>query len=105
MAFCFDTVYAILPLAFQAADGASAASPSSYERPLILLEVNKDMECNVEKNLAQCPCTYEPCSKKGKCCECIRYHMRMNELPGCLFPPEAERTYDRSIAYFVRLHS
>jgi hypothetical protein len=29
----------------------------------------------------------------------------MNELPGCVFPPQAERTYDRSVAYFVRIHS
>jgi len=69
----------------------------------ILLEVN-DVECEIDQNLARCPCTYEPCSKKGKCCECIRYHWRMGELPGCLFPPEAERTYDRSIAHFVRIY-
>lgn len=62
------------------------------------------MECNVEGNLEHCTCTYEPCSRKGKCCECIRYHWRMGELPGCLFPPDAERTYDRSIAHFVRIH-
>jgi hypothetical protein len=24
-------------------------------------------------------------------------------LPGCFFPPEAERTYDRSFAHFARL--
>jgi hypothetical protein len=29
----------------------------------------------------------------------------MGELPGCFFPPEAERTYDRSIAHFIRLQS
>jgi hypothetical protein len=63
------------------------------------------MECEIEANLAQCTCTYEPCSRKGKCCECIRYHWRMGELPGCLFPPEAERTYDRSVAHFVRINS
>ena len=63
------------------------------------------LECRIEDNMAQCTCTYEPCSRKGKCCECIRYHLRMGELPGCVFPPEAERTYDRSIAYFVRINS
>jgi hypothetical protein len=26
-------------------------------------------------------------------------------LPGCVFPPEAERTYDRCMAYFVRIYS
>jgi len=29
----------------------------------------------------------------------------MGELPGCVFPPQAERTYDRSIAHFVRIYS
>lgn len=65
----------------------------------------KDMECRIEDNMAQCTCTYESCSRKGKCCECIRYHLRMDELPGCVFPPQAERTYDRSIAHFVRINS
>ena len=62
-------------------------------------------ECRQEENKAGCTCTYEPCSRKGLCCECIAYHRRFGEMPGCLFPPEAERTYDRSIAYFVRVHS
>ncbi|MBM4466085.1 MAG: hypothetical protein FJ014_11130 [Chloroflexi bacterium] len=58
-------------------------------------------ECTQETNLAKCTCTYEPCSRKGLCCECIMYHKKYGELPGCLFPPEVERTYDRSIARFV----
>ena len=58
-------------------------------------------ECHLEKNTAQCTCTYEPCGRKGKCCECISYHWRMNQLPGCFFSPEGERTYDRSIRRFV----
>ncbi len=60
------------------------------------------MECNKEKNLQDCTCTY-PCSKKGVCCECISYHLKMRELPGCCFPKEAEATYDRSFEYFARL--
>ena len=63
------------------------------------------LECKQDANLARCTCTYEPCSRKGLCCDCIAYHRRHDELPGCLFPPEAERTYDRSIAHFVSLHS
>lgn len=59
--------------------------------------------CKRDEILKDCGCTYEPCSKKGKCCECIKYHRKMNELPGCLFPPEAERTYDRSIKYFCEV--
>jgi hypothetical protein len=49
-----------------------------------------------------CTCTYEPCPRKGKCCECIAYHRRNGELPGCLFSRDAERTYDRSVRKFVQ---
>jgi len=62
-------------------------------------------ECNVQANTAKCTCTYEPCNRKGICCECIRYHLGMGEFPGCLFPPEVERTYDRSISKFVEVYS
>jgi len=64
----------------------------------------KVMECKIEKNKSNCPCTYEPCSRKGKCCECIAYHKNMDELPGCLFPPEVEKTYDRSIEKFIETY-
>ncbi len=63
------------------------------------------MECKVDSNLRPCTCTYEPCPRKGKCCDCILYHRRAGELPGCLFPPEIERTYDRSIDRFVQVYS
>ncbi len=63
------------------------------------------MECQIEVNKSRCPCTYEPCSRKGKCCECIRYHWEHGELPGCLFPPEVERTYDRSLSKFISVYS
>jgi len=59
------------------------------------------MECNIEANKASCSCTYEPCVRKGKCCECISYHLKMDELPACVFPPQVEKSYDRSIAKFV----
>ena len=62
-------------------------------------------ECKKQVNLSRCNCSYEPCSRKGVCCECIAYHRRNNELPACYFPDEVEKTYDRSIARFVRLHS
>ena len=62
------------------------------------------MECKQEKNKASCTCTYEPCSRKGTCCECIAYHRTNGELPGCIFPSEVERTYDRSMARFVAWH-
>jgi len=63
------------------------------------------MDCvNKKKNTDFCPCTYPGCSKKGICCECIRYHLSRNELPGCLFPPEAEATNDRSNDHYISLY-
>jgi hypothetical protein len=61
------------------------------------------MECNLDANQAKCNCTYEPCSRKGKCCECIAYHLENKELPACVFPPEVERTYDRSFKRFAEV--
>ncbi|MDD5644841.1 MAG: DUF6485 family protein [bacterium] len=63
------------------------------------------MECkNRQKNLNYCNCSYEPCSRKGICCECIRYHLSMQELPACCFPDSAEKTYDRSFENFIRIY-
>jgi len=59
---------------------------------------------NIEENLKDCPCTYESCDRKGKCCECIKYHLVRNELPACCFPPEVEKTYDRSFGRFIEIH-
>ncbi|MFH1352801.1 MAG: DUF6485 family protein [bacterium] len=61
-------------------------------------------ECNVAENKKKCNCSYEPCSRKGLCCECIRYHWMMEELPACFFPDDVEKTYDRSIAKFIETH-
>lgn len=61
------------------------------------------MECNIEANKATCNCTYEPCPRKGKCCECIAYHLKYDELPACVFPPEVEKTYDRSFSRFMQV--
>jgi len=61
-------------------------------------------ECILDKNLARCTCTYEPCPRKGRCCECIAYHRASGELPGCLFTADVERTYDRSVERFIALH-
>ncbi len=60
------------------------------------------MECNVKANKSNCSCTYEPCARKGKCCECLEFHRQAGEIPGCLFSREAERTYDRSLEYFFK---
>ncbi|MCJ7652915.1 MAG: DUF6485 family protein [Actinobacteria bacterium] len=60
------------------------------------------MDCpDFEQNISICSCTYEPCSRKGRCCECIKYHVTMSQLPACAFSPEAEKTYDRSFEKFI----
>jgi len=74
-----------------------AASPKTHEE--------QTMECNQEQNLKACNCSYDPCPRKGNCCECISYHRRSRELPACCFPDSAERTYDRSYTHFARLVS
>ncbi len=43
----------------------------------------------------KCTCTY-PCSRRGKCCECLDYHLRSDEFPACFFSKAAEAKYDRS---------
>jgi hypothetical protein len=58
-----------------------------------------------ETNVARCNCTYEPCGRKGNCCECLRYHLRSQELPACCFSKDAEASYDRSFDHFARLVS
>ncbi|WP_449257675.1 DUF6485 family protein [Chlorobium limicola] len=59
------------------------------------------MECGIKKNPAGCSCTYEPCPRKGVCCECIAWHLKKDQLPACCFSSEAERTWDRSIRKFI----
>ncbi len=61
------------------------------------------MECNKARNSDVCTCSYEPCSRKGSCCDCVSYHLRLKQLPGCFFPPDAERSYDRSFRHFAQL--
>lgn len=60
------------------------------------------MECKKQNNEKSCTCTYDACSRRGLCCECVAYHLKNRQLPGCCFPPEAERTYDRSFEAFAR---
>ena len=59
------------------------------------------MECKKNENITNCKCTYDGCPRKGFCCECIKYHLSKNQLPGCAFSKEAEKTYDRSFEKFI----
>ena len=62
------------------------------------------MECNQKKIEKECACTYSTCSRKGKCCECVSFHRKMGEFPGCFFTPEGERLYDRSWEALKKYH-
>lgn len=59
------------------------------------------MNCKKDENKIECTCTATTCSKRGVCCECVKYHRERNELPGCFFPSAAEKTWDRSISNFI----
>jgi len=61
------------------------------------------MKCKKESNLENCTCTYPGCSRKGICCECLQSHLAHRQLPGCCFPPDVEKTYDRSFEKFAEL--
>ena len=61
-------------------------------------------ECKVKKNEKSCGCTYTSCEKRGMCCDCLKSHLSKGQLPGCAFPPDVEKTYDRSIERFVETY-
>jgi len=60
------------------------------------------MECKKDRNVETCGCTYESCGRRGMCCGCLQYHLKSKQLPGCCFPPQVERTYDRSFEAFAK---
>lgn len=54
------------------------------------------MSCNPTGK--KCKCTYTPvCSRRGNCCQCVAFHSERGEATGCMFTPEGEKTYDRSL--------
>lgn len=61
----------------------------------------KDRCPRLKINSETCPCTYPNCPRHGLCCECIQYHRQRGELPACYFTSEEERTYNRSIEFYV----
>lgn len=64
------------------------------------------MHCaNQSTHTRRCNCTYDPCPRKGICCECMEYHRAKQQLPACYFDREAEATWDRSIRHFIQRQS
>lgn len=62
-------------------------------------------KCRSPQNLERCNCTWDPCPRKGVCCECLAYHWSNQELPACFFPAAVEKTYDRSLRRFLALYA
>ncbi|MHA2393154.1 MAG: DUF6485 family protein [Promethearchaeota archaeon] len=63
------------------------------------------VDCDQVMRKEACACTYD-CHRRGKCCECLEYHLSMDQLPGCAFAKiskEAEKSYNRDFEYFARL--
>ena len=60
---------------------------------------------SLKANQQRCTCTYTSCERRGKCCECLQYHLSKKQLPGCCFPADAEKTYDRSFRKFIEVWS
>jgi len=60
------------------------------------------MDCaHKEKKNQHCTCTYISCERHGMCCKCITYHRSKNQMVGCYFTPEAEKSWDRSMGRFL----
>lgn len=63
------------------------------------------IECKrFDANMDRCNCSYQGCSRKGNCCECLHYHLEMKQLPACCFPDDVEKTWDRSFKRFMKTH-
>jgi len=62
------------------------------------------MECQKEKNLKTCRCTYTACPNHGNCCACVRSHRDKGEIPGCFFTEAGEKTWDRSWRNLTKYH-
>ncbi len=63
------------------------------------------MECKQILNLNRCNCSYDPCTRKGICCDCVAHHLKSRQLPACFFPTDAEKTFNRSFEHFAKLVS
>ncbi len=63
------------------------------------------MNCKLEQNKKNCPCTYQGCPRKGLCCDCLKHHLGKKQLPACCFSSKTEKTYDRSFEKFIEENS
>lgn len=51
-----------------------------------------------------CRCTYnnKGCPRRGNCCQCVAHHRERGQATACMFTPEGEKMYDRSLANLMR---
>lgn len=57
---------------------------------------------NKNLNQSRCTCSYPGCANHAVCCECLHMHLAKKQLPGCCFPTEAEKRWDRSFSAFAK---
>ena len=60
------------------------------------------MANNCTHNQQNCPCTSN-CSYVGKCCECVAYHRKNDQLPACYFAQEGAKG-DMGLEAFYQLY-
>ncbi len=53
-------------------------------------------------NAKYCNCMHTSCSRHGLCCECLHFHRLRGELPACYFTEEEEKTFNRTIEFFIQ---
>ena len=64
-----------------------------------------DLERSTKKRILITDCSYAGCKTAGLCCEYLHYYRKNGQLPACYFTDDAEKTYDRSIAHFIKNNS
>ena len=67
-----------------------------------MVKGDTDMEC--KPTGAGCRCTYanKGCERRGNCCKCVAYHRERGQATACMFTPEGEMSYDRSLSNLMR---
>ena len=69
----------------------------------MVIAMRKNAHCpRAEVNASLCNCSVAGCTRHGLCCECLHFHRERGELPGCYFSEKEERTYNRSIEFYVQ---
>ncbi|MBD3292145.1 MAG: hypothetical protein GF393_04415 [Armatimonadia bacterium] len=65
-----------------ASKGSKTACMRGVERDpgtmALASEAAKSCDENADRNLEVCVCTWEPCGKKGVCCNCVRNHFSVD---------------------------